>query len=142
AGEPHAVVDTATHKLPADPGAALTALTDVVAELVRQTHPGAARHVTPDSRLDADLGLDSLARIELLHRIEDAFGLRLAERTLLSIETPRELLSALRSAAGMPAGPSVWERPVEAPAAQDAPAPRPDHVDTLTAVLDWHAERA
>ena len=101
-------MNTAAHKLPADSDEALTALTGVVGELVRQTHPHAARQVTPESRLDAELGLDSLARIELLHRIEDRFGLRLAENTLLAIETPRELLGALRTAAGLPPA-AAWK---------------------------------
>src|SRR5690606_32978815 len=101
-------MDTAAPMLPADPGAALAALTAVVTELVQQTHPGANRRVTPDSRLDADLGLDSLARIELLHRVEDRFGMRLSEQTLLAIETPRELLTALQAAAGLPAASDAW----------------------------------
>jgi acyl carrier protein len=95
------VNDDVAHKLPSDPDEALAQLTQVVAELVRQTHPGASRNVTADSRLDTDLGLDSLARIELLHRVEDAFAVRLSENTLLAIETPRELLAALADAAGV-----------------------------------------
>jgi 1-acyl-sn-glycerol-3-phosphate acyltransferase len=134
-------VDTAAHGLPADPDAALAALTGVVAELARQTHPDAARKVTPDSRLDSDLGLDSLARIELLHRIEDAFGLRLAEQTLLAIETPRGLLRAMRSAAGLPAASASWETPAAA-AAPQAAVGQPDRADTLTAMLDWYVRRA
>ena len=130
-------MDTAAHRLPADPDAALAALTGVVAELTRQTHPDAGRTVTSDSRLDADLGLDSLARIELLHRVEDAFGLRLAEQTLLSIETPRELLGALRTAAGLPAAAAGWETPAAA-AAPQALAGQPDDADTLTAMLEWY----
>jgi len=94
-------VNDVAHKLPHASSEALAELTAVVATLVRQTHPGSTRNVTPDSRLDTDLGLDSLARIELLHRVEDAFALRLSEETLLAIETPRELLAAMRTAAGI-----------------------------------------
>ena len=135
-------MDTAAHKLPVEAAAALAALTGVVAELVRQTHPQASRKVTADSRLDTDLGLDSLARIELLHRIEDRFGLRLAEQTLLAIETPRELLQALRNAAGLPSTRTGWEAETAAPVAPKALAARPDEVDTLTAMLDWYVEAA
>jgi acyl carrier protein len=135
-------VDTAAHKLPADSTAALSELTDVVAELVRQTHPRTSRSVTPDSRLDADLGLDSLARIELLHRIEDRFRLRIAEETLLAIETPRELLGALRTAAGLPSAAAVPTPEVVAIAAGQPFRGLPHDVETLTAMLDWYVATA
>lgn len=54
--------------------------------------------VTIDSSLDRDLGLDSLARVELLLRVEQAFGVTLPENTLQIVETPRDLLTALDSA--------------------------------------------
>ena len=124
------------HKLPADPDEALAKLTAVVTELVRQTHPNASRSVSADSRLDSDLGLDSLARIELLHRVEDAFAVRLTEQTLLAIETPRELLAALAKAAGV-----VHVEP-SAPAAttersQKALTAFPDEAQSLVEMLDW-----
>jgi 1-acyl-sn-glycerol-3-phosphate acyltransferase len=134
-------VDSAVHKLPADAGAALSDVTAVVAELVRQTHPGVKRDVGADSRIDADLGLDSLARIELLHRVEDRFGVRLSERTLLEIETPRELLSALRSAAGLPATAAAAHEQVAVAAAQQFVG-LPHAAETLTALLDWYVELA
>jgi 1-acyl-sn-glycerol-3-phosphate acyltransferase len=134
-------VNTAAHKLPADSDEALTALTGVVGELVRQTHPHAARQVTPESRLDAELGLDSLARIELLHRIEDRFGLRLAENTLLAIETPRELLGALRTAAGLPPA-AAWKEEAAPAFSPQTLVGQPDEVDTLTAMLDWYVNAA
>ncbi len=135
-------MDTNAPKLPADAAAALAALTEVVTELVRQTHPHASRNVTPDSRLDLDLGLDSLARIELLHRIEDRFALRLSERVLLAIETPRELLAALRTAAGLPPAAAALEIAAKAAPTPQAFAGRPDHVGTLVEMLDWHAATA
>ena len=45
------------------------------AELHRQSTP-AAVEITLDSRLEGDLGFDSLARVELLLRIERAFGIQ------------------------------------------------------------------
>ena len=51
--------------------------------------------VTLDSVLDRDLGLDSLARVELLVRVEQAFGVALPENTLQVAQTPRDLLAAL-----------------------------------------------
>jgi acyl carrier protein len=129
------VSDTA-HTLPSDPDAALEKLTAVVATLVRQTHPSAARAVTADSQLDTDLGLDSLARMELLHRVEDAFSLRLPETTLLEIETPRELLNALHKAAGM-RSPERTRAPRDT--AMEGPVKGvPDAARTLIEMLEWH----
>ncbi len=51
----------------------------------------------PDSRLDRDLGLDSLGRVELLSRIERSFEVSLPEQLLGSAETLRDLLSAISS---------------------------------------------
>jgi 1-acyl-sn-glycerol-3-phosphate acyltransferase len=129
-------VNDATHKLPADPDEALAELTAVVAELVRQTHPGASHAVSADSSLDTDLGLDSLARIELLHRVEDTFAVRLTEQTLLTIETPRELFAALVRAAG-----AAHLAPTSTTRAPQAAATTvtglPDDAKTLIGVLDW-----
>jgi acyl carrier protein len=134
-------VNDVTAKLPIDPDDALAQLTAIVAALVRETHPGAPRDVTPDSRLDSDLGLDSLARIELLHRVEDAFDVRLDEQTLLAIETPRELLRALvgTAAAGATASspPASLAGGSAAPSAQPLVRGRPDDATTLVEMLDW-----
>jgi acyl-CoA synthetase (AMP-forming)/AMP-acid ligase II/acyl carrier protein len=72
----------------------------LAAELRRQS--GVAP-VSLDSLLDRDLGFDSLARVELLARIEQAFGVSLPEQALVTAETPRDLLRAVQgctSAAG------------------------------------------
>jgi acyl carrier protein len=91
-----------------------------------------------DATLDRDLGLDSLARVELLLRIERAFGVILPENTLQLAETPRDLLTALRSAraqAGARA-PGVARAPLmrPPPGAEAEPA----STATLLEVLDWH----
>jgi 1-acyl-sn-glycerol-3-phosphate acyltransferase len=132
-------VNAVTHKLPADPDAALVQLTAVVAELVHQTHPGASRSVNADSRLDSDLGLDSLARIELLHRVEDAFAVRLSEQTLLEIETPRELLVALANAVGATAIAPVAHLQA-GPRAPSAVSGLPSEAATLVEMLDWRVQ--
>ncbi len=90
--------------------------------------------VNLDSRLEHDLGLDSLGRSELFARLEKHFGVRLSEQALL-LETPRELLNAIQRAAGQ------------------APADLPQRIDlqtgavaeslqasTLGQSLDWHVQ--
>ena len=47
----------------------------VIRELVAELHPESSLHLTLDSSLDRELGLSSLARMELLTRLERAdFG--------------------------------------------------------------------
>ena len=61
---------------------------------------GSVRHlpaITLDSHLERDLGLDSLARAELLARLERLWQRRLPE-TLLNAETASELLNAVLQA--------------------------------------------
>ncbi|MBZ0145654.1 MAG: acyl carrier protein, partial [Rhodocyclaceae bacterium] len=67
----------------------------VTGALVRETHPGRAAPVTLDSPLERSLGLDSLARVELLLRLGREFGGALPETALAEAETPRDLLRLL-----------------------------------------------
>ena len=76
----------------------------IVREVLTELHPGRKDMglVTLDSALEEDLGLDSLARVELLMRLERAFGVRPPEHMLSTAEAPRDLLRALLSARKMP----------------------------------------
>ena len=68
-------------------------LLQVVQQLVNELHPDVlSEGVELDSSLDRDLGLDSLARMELLSRLENQFAIRLPEQILATAETPRDLL--------------------------------------------------
>ncbi len=74
---------------------ALPRVLQIVGELAAELHgQRAARVLGPDASLERDLGLGSLERVELLARLEAAFGRRLGDR-FLSIETPAELATAL-----------------------------------------------
>ena len=57
------------------------------------------RPVRLDSHLDADLGLDSLAVVELRSRMEEAFGVVLPDR-ILGGDTLGDWLAVLRAARG------------------------------------------
>jgi 1-acyl-sn-glycerol-3-phosphate acyltransferase len=90
-----------------------------------------------DSRLDEDLGLDSLTRVELLARVESSFALRLPDRVIAEAETPRDLLRALHAASGVRASPQdavPRARPVRASAGSAAP----QDTATLIDALEWH----
>lgn len=78
--------------------ATLMALVD---GLLRELHPHARmRPLSLDMALDRDLGLDSLARIELASRVERAFGVELPESVFAQAETLRDLHVAVARSRG------------------------------------------
>lgn len=119
-------------------------LLELLRGLARELHPKdpAIERLALDHSLERDYGLDSLARVELAVRIEQALGVRLPEEAFSEAESARDLLaivdSAPRPVEGTPApGAAPAEAPREAPAAEH-PAPA---VETLTDALDWHLAR-
>ena len=111
----------------------------VVAELVRELHPQRIRFhdIEPSSRIERDLGIDSLGRTELLLRIERAFRVRLPAQTIGEAETVGDLLRALEQAA-----PARTRAALQAPPAPALPSvPPASEAQTLIEVLDWHAAR-
>lgn len=89
------------------------------------------------SRLDRDLGIDSLSRAELILRIERRFGVRLPDRALGESETVADVLSALeRAQPHRAAAPAATAEPEALPLA----AP-PSGARTLIEALDWHVAR-
>ena len=61
---------------------------------------GALPMLRLSSQLDRDLGLGSLERVELLTRLENAFGMRLPERVASEANTPDDLARAILAAPG------------------------------------------
>jgi 1-acyl-sn-glycerol-3-phosphate acyltransferase len=122
---------------PADAGTALAPETvlDTVRLLAAELHPNhAPPALTLDSTLDRDAGLDSLARVELLARLERASGRRLPEQQALTAETVRDLWRLLAAAAPVTEPVAVATR-APAPAAVE---PAPESAQTLWDVLAWH----
>lgn len=112
-------------------------LLEIVTQLYNELNPG-KKHVSPaalDSSLDKDLGFDSLARMELLSRIEKAFDVHLSDQVMAEADTPRDLIQAISSAGSkkkiLSAADLCYE-PLEK--AEEAPA----GAKTLVDVLDWH----
>jgi acyl carrier protein len=108
---------------------------DVVAGLVSELTGGAPRRPTLDDSLDRDLGISSLERVELLLRLERAFGVRLADSVMAEASTPRDLVSAVQTAAPAIAEAVPTVR-VGATPARSAPAA----TRSLVEALRWHAE--
>ncbi|MGP8123734.1 MAG: AMP-binding protein [Xanthobacteraceae bacterium] len=110
----------------------------VIRELVSELHPQRAKlmDVSRSSRLERDLGIDSLGRTELILRIERAFRVRLPGAVVGEADTVGDILHALERA--NPSRPARTETPAT-PALPLVPAAAAAH--TLTEVLDWHVAR-
>jgi acyl carrier protein len=126
-------VNTAgTRQKSVDAGALLSKVREIVFEL--HPHMRDRVQVTLDSALDRDLGLDSLARVELLVRLEQSFGVTLTEDTLANVDTPRDVLRAL-----LAGSPGV--RPADIGVVEEVvvtEVPVPTAAETLLEALDWH----
>lgn len=108
----------------------------VVDAMVRETHPDRTIEVRLDSRIERDLGLDSLARVELLLRLGDVCHTRFPPEALSEAQTPRDLL---RFVGQHDVGDDVVPR--SAPPVGASSVPLPDQAQTLVEVLEWHAAR-
>jgi 1-acyl-sn-glycerol-3-phosphate acyltransferase len=116
----------------------------IVERLVKETHPDHSQQaVTLDSSLERDLGLDSLARAELLLRIGQATGAELPDAALSEAETPRDILRFLTRLPAPFSGtatpePEAGNQILSGPAGT---ASVPDDVQSLVDVLEWHVNR-
>ena len=112
-------------------------LLQVIQELVSEVHPNrpAKETITLDSTFEHDLGLDSLARVELIARVESRFKLALPERTFAEVETARDLLRALLGAEAPRTALSAADMQL-APMGEAEAAPA--EAATLVDVLNWH----
>ena len=129
---------------PGRPDAALnqsaseTDLLRLVRELVNELRGerGGRIDVRPSSRLERDLGIDSLGRTELMLRIEQRFAIQLAVSAMGEVETVADLLRILNQGTGALAstsGPAITPILPEVQAATEA--------RTLLEMLDWHVAR-
>lgn len=110
-------------------------LLTIVRVLAAELKPGAGNFSALgfDHRLERDFGLDSLARVELLARIDRELGAKLGEAAFAA-ETPADVLRLIGDATlYVPATSAV----PPASALADF-VPPPDDLATLTEVLDWH----
>ncbi len=112
-------------------------LIGLVVGVLAELRGGAAPPVSLDDELERDLGIDSLARVELVLRIESEFAVHLPEKLAAQARTVGELLQAL-----LAAGP---RRAPETAVVAEAPLlpvrGEPQAAATLLEALQWHAER-
>ena len=126
--------DNKTSRAPTD---AVARLLQVVETMRQETRLQRATPATLDSHLERDLEFDSLARVELFHRVENAFAARLAQDTIVSAETPRDLLRAIESAGAARVVVAPTEIEISPVVAVEG---LPDKARTLVDVLDWHVQ--
>ncbi len=113
-------------------------LIEVIKNLTAELHTSHLEDtpVTLDSSLDRDLGFDSLAKVELLSRIEESFKVVLSEQAFTEAETPRDLLRAIVSADSK----KVSIGPVQiADLTLGEVDSLPYQAKTLNEVVKWHA---
>jgi acyl carrier protein len=110
----------------------------VVSQVAREARPNVEAYVALDSSLERDLGLDSLARVELVLRIEREFAASLPEQALASSETPRDLLRFVLASAGH--APERADRSLASLVQSHGVRP-PEQAKTLAEALEYHVER-
>jgi len=122
-----------------EPGSTAEALLDVIDGLVRELHPRGADRIRPelDSTLDEDLRLDSLARVELISRLEQRFDVSLPRDVFADADSPRGLLDAVMQARERRKAHDSLRR-VELPQSPVGSLPR--GAETLVEVLQWHCD--
>jgi len=91
----------ATSHAVSDPAEREVKIVGVVEEVVRDLHvaPVGTIVIIPTSRLDRDLGIDSIGRTELMLRIERVLHLKLPTSVSTEVETVGDLIQAVERAA-------------------------------------------
>jgi len=120
----------------AEESVVIRAVQELLAEF---QHAAGAPSVRLDSLLVTELGLDSLALVELRSRLESACGIELPDRVLATATTPSDFVEAVRRARG--------RNPLPPPPPMAVPRPltgdelgQPDRARTLLETLAWHSD--
>src|SRR5918995_4297507 len=89
----------------------------VVREFVNELQPQRANaiDISPSSRIERDLGIDSLGRTELILRIERAFRVRLPTQIVGEADTIGDLVNALEHAGARPGSARTAQPTVDLP---------------------------
>jgi 1-acyl-sn-glycerol-3-phosphate acyltransferase len=110
----------------------------IVRELTAELHPemSGLDRLGADASIERDFGLDSLARVELALRIEQALATPLPDATVAESDTVRDLVHALLSTR---LGKTPAASPIQGPPAIEPGASAPASPATLIEALEWHA---
>ena len=111
----------------------------IVRDFVCELHPHLRERgrFELDASLESDLALDSLARMELMVRLEREFAVSLSEQAMAGAETPRDLLRAVLGADSHGA-----DAPLErAQQIDTTDLEKPERAKSLIEVLNWHVDK-
>ena len=120
---------------------------EITSELCKELFPHSTVPVTLDSDFTRDLGLDSIARVELFSRLQDAYGVALADDVLASIQTPGELFQAIlggeiegqdfKASSHHNVCSNGWEPCQQLAEEIDPTESSPERFSTLLEILEW-----
>ncbi|WP_341501165.1 AMP-binding protein [Gallaecimonas sp. GXIMD4217] len=115
-------------------------LLELVGKLAGELHPNTRvpENLDLHSRLDSDLAFDSLGRVELIHRVEQSFGVSLDEAAFAKVATVGDLLCAVLASRG---DKPAFEREFLTSLSVGEVADTPAQAKTLVDVLHWHLAR-
>lgn len=117
-------------------------LRSVLTDLVQALHGSnsSVPTILPSSKLDRDLGIDSLGRTELVMRLERAFRVRLPISVMAEANTVADLMRALEKATSRasPLQLRAAEQTLKAEMLAVTPA---TEANTLIEALEWHVAR-
>lgn len=118
------------------------AVTGIAHSLVLELHPERARQLHPSAKsaLEKDLGIDSLARVELALRLERAFGARPGDRALMQADTIGDIVAALLEA-GTGWSPDLNQVPVPVEVAENEPIEAVTLIEALAFHVEHHGDR-
>ncbi|NCA68969.1 MAG: acyl-phosphate glycerol 3-phosphate acyltransferase [Sphingobacteriia bacterium] len=115
-----------------DAGVRSAGVLSILAAFARESRvPEVAGGIDLDTRLETDLGLDSLSRVELIARIEKEMGVMLADQALLAT-TARDLIGMIQESS------ETTDQATRVRLGEPAAVGHPDSARTLLEVLDWH----
>ena len=132
-----------------------TAAAEILVTIARQlavessSQRGALTDITIDSDIARDLGLDSLARVELFTRIDKRLGVSLDEKLFAEAVTLRDLLPFITQKQAIQ-GQAIQGQATVAPGITTKTTPKPatagsitvpESAQTLVDVLHWYAQR-
>jgi acyl carrier protein len=105
--------------------------------IIETGHLRLAHTIDDSSTIERDLGIDSLGRVELFHRLEEAFAIRIAAEQMAAAETVQDIITLVSHAK-----PSMTDLPKKiSPEKLDHIQFIPEHANTLTEVLKHYAEK-
>jgi len=124
--------------VPANEEALARRLLEIVRALALELHPGmpGVNRLTGEASIERDFGLDSLARVELGARIEQALATPIADTLVAEAENVNDLARALLQQGPEPSAAAV---PAPRVAVEPAIPPAPVAPATLLEALEWHA---